>query len=86
MTPDELLLRHPGETLPWLRLQLRLNRRAFARWLGVPATTVERWEGGTSDIPRVFLQRLVPLVGRYLATEEGRAWLRTLGEERDGAG
>ena len=82
MNPYHLLARYPGETLPWLRRQLRLSQRAFAAWLGVPPAAVARWEQGTSDIPLNFRQRLVPLVARYLATEEGRAWLATLDEER----
>jgi Helix-turn-helix domain len=86
MTPHELLYRHPGETLPWLRRRLPLSRRAFAAWLGVSDATVKGWEQGTSPIPLVFLHRLVPLVARYLATEEGQALLRTLGAARDGAG
>jgi DNA-binding transcriptional regulator YiaG len=80
MTPYALLTRHPGETLPWLRRQLRLNRRAFAAWLGVPATTVTGWEQGTSPIPPVFMLRLMPLVTRYLATAAGQALLRSLGQ------
>jgi transcriptional regulator with XRE-family HTH domain len=79
--PDELLLRHPGETLRWLRRQLRLNRRAFAAWRGVPVVAVAGWEQGASPIPLALRRRLAPLVTRSLAAEEGRAWLATLGEE-----
>ncbi len=79
MEPAQILMRHPGEALPWLRRQLRLNRRAFAAWLGVPVSVVARWEQGDGDIPRVFSLRLVPLLERYLATEAGRAFVRSLG-------
>jgi hypothetical protein len=79
MTPHELLARHPGATLPWLRRRLPLNRRAFAAWLGVPVATVTGWERGTSPIPLAFLLRLVPLVTRSLATPEGEAFMRSLG-------
>jgi len=79
MDPYRLLMRHPGEALPWLRRQLRLNRRGFAAWLGVPESVVTRWERRDSDIPRVFYLRLVPLLERYLATEAGRAFVRSLG-------
>jgi len=78
MDPYRLLMLHPGETLPWLRRQLRLNRRAFAAWLGVPESVVTHWERRDSDIPRVFHLRLVPLLERYLATEEGRAFVQSL--------
>jgi hypothetical protein len=81
MTPEELLRHYPRETLPWLRRRLSLSRRAFAAWLGVPLSTVTGWEQRTSPIPLVFLRRLVPLVTRYLATEEGRAWRQLLEEE-----
>jgi len=83
VNPDRLLLLHPGKVLPWLRRQLRLNRRAFAAWLGVPEAVVTRWEQGTSPIPIDLRRRLVPLVTRYLATEEGRDLLLTLGKGRD---
>ncbi len=83
VNPDRLLLLHPGEVLPWLRRQLRLNQRAFAAWLGVPESAVARWERRDSDIPSVYSLRLVPLVTRYLATEKGRDLLLTLGKGRD---
>ncbi len=79
MEPSHILMRHPGEALPWLRRQLRLNRRAFAAWLGVPVSVVDRWEQGATPIPRVFYLRLVPLLERYLATNEGAAFVRSLG-------
>lgn len=79
MTPHELLRRYPAEALPWLRRQLRLGKQAFAAWLGVSAATVEHWERRDGDIPRVFRLRLVTLVARYLPTEEGRAFVRSLG-------
>ena len=83
MEPPQILLRYPGEALPWLRRQLRLNRRAFAAWLGVPEPAVARWERRDSDIPRVYYLRLVPLLVRYLATPEGEAFVQSLehGEE-----
>jgi hypothetical protein len=81
MTPEGLLLRHPAETLPWLRRQVPLGRHAFAAWLGVSSTTVAGWEQGVRPLPLVFRRRLVPLVARYLTTEEGRALLRALAEE-----
>jgi hypothetical protein len=80
MNPDRLLLDHPGETLPWLRQQLRLNRRAFAAWLGVVEFAVIRWERRQSAIPLAFYPRLVPLLERYLPTPEGEAFLQTLGD------
>lgn len=54
VSPDWLLLRHPGETLSWLRRQLRLSQRPFAVRIGVPPSVVVRWEQGTSPIPRSF--------------------------------
>ena len=84
MEPSRILVRYPGEVLPWLRRQLRLNQRAFAAWLGVGPTAVERWERGERDIPRVFYRRLVPLLARYLATPEGAAFVQTLGHGEEG--
>jgi len=86
VNPDRLLLLYPGETLPWLRRQLRLSKQAFAAWLGVPASVVARWERRGSDIPMVFYLRLVPLLERYLATEEGRAFVRSLGQGEEERG
>ena len=83
MEPPQILVRYPGEALPWLRRRLGLNKRAFAAWLGVPESVVTRWEQGTSPIPMDLRRRLVPLVTRYLATEEGRDLLLTLGKGRD---
>ncbi len=79
MEPSHVLMRHPGEALPWLRRQLRLNRRGFAAWLGVPESAVARWEQGASRIPSVYYLRLVPLLERYLATPEGEGFARSLG-------
>ena len=79
MEPPQILVRYPGEALPWLRRQLRLNKRAFAVWLGVPESAVARWEQGASPIPRAFHLRLVPLLERYLATPEGEAFVRSFG-------
>jgi transcriptional regulator with XRE-family HTH domain len=84
MEPAQLLLRYPGKTLPWLRRQLRLSKQAFAAWLGVPAAAVARWEQGASRIPWVLHLRLVPLLERYLATNEGKAFVQTLGEGEEG--
>ena len=79
MNPHQLLVRYPGEALPWLRRQLRLNRRAFAAWLGVSPADVARWERRDSIIPRGYSLRLVPLLERYLVTPEGQAFAQSLG-------
>jgi predicted transcriptional regulator len=83
MNPYQLLVNHPAATLPWLRRRLPLNRGAFAAWLGVSVATVSDWERGASPIPLVFVRRLVPLVTRYLATEEGAAFVRALVEQEE---
>ena len=83
MEPSHILMCYPGEALPWLRRQLRLNRRGFAAWLGVPEAVVTRWERRDSDIPRVFYLRLVPLLERYLVTPEGAAFVQSLGRDEE---
>ena len=80
MEPGRILLLYPGEALPWLRRQLRLNQRAFAAWLGVPESVVARWERRDKNIPMVYYLRLVPLMERYLATPEGEAFRQTFGD------
>ena len=84
MNPDRLLLLHPDKTLHWLRRQLRLNQRAFAAWLGVRSTALERWERGEGDIPTAFYRRLVPLLERYVPTPEGAAFLQSLEHSEEG--
>ncbi len=81
MTPDELLRRYPRETVRWLRGRLGLSQLAFAGHLGVAPQTVTKWETGRGDISPFYRWRLVPLLAPQLATEAGRAWLSTLGEE-----
>lgn len=36
------------------RLRLDMTQDAFARWLGVSRSTVNRWEGGTQAIPKML--------------------------------
>ena len=79
MTADELLQRYPRETLRWLRGRLGLSQLALARQLGADITSVNGWEAGRHRISRAHRVRLVPLLAPELATEAGRAWLRTLG-------
>lgn len=78
MTPEELLYRHPRETLPWLRRRLALTRPAFAAWLGVATAAVGSWERGARPIPPVFRLRLAPHVARYLASAQGQDNLREI--------
>jgi DNA-binding transcriptional regulator YiaG len=84
MEPGRILLLYPGEALPWLRRQLRLNQRAFAAWLGVGPADVARWERRDKNIPRVYYLRLLPLLERHLATSEGAAFLQALGDGEEG--
>ena len=81
MTPDELLVRYPRETLRWLRGRLGLTQLAFGLHIGVSANTVVRWEAGRHGIGPTHRACIVPLLAPYLHTAAGRAWLRTLGAE-----
>ena len=78
MEPHRLLLRHPGETLPWLRRQLRLNQRAFAERIAGDAKSVSNRETGRTRVSLPYHRRIVPLLVPHLHTAEGRARLATL--------
>ena len=88
MVPDYVLQRYPDRVLPWLRARLGLNRAALAQRLGAPVEMVGRWERGQRPVALAHHRRLVTLLARALATEEGAAFARSLVEEavdgRDG--
>ena len=86
MTPDELQQRYPREAVRWLRERLGLDRQAFTQRLAVAPPTVRAWEEGTRPLSPYLRRRVAALLGPHLDTAEGRAWLRTLGAERDGTG
>jgi len=85
MTADELLQRYPRETLRWLRVRLGLTQLNLALALGTDVASASRWETGRLPIGPRNRARLVPLLAPELATDAGRAWLRTLGGADDGA-
>ena len=86
MTPDEVLQRHPGETLRWLRGRLGLSQLAFAARVEASTKAVQGWERGRSRISLPYHRRIVPLLVPHLHSDEGRAWLAALGAGRDGDG
>ena len=81
MPPVYVLQRHPAATVRWLRGRLGLTREALAVRLGVPAEAVGKWERGERAIALAAHRRIVPLLARQLATDEGQAFVRALGEE-----
>jgi len=84
--PDYVLQRHPGQVLPWLRARLGLSRAALAQRLGTDARTVARWETGRARISLLYHRPIVRLLAPHLATEEGRAFMRSLGRGEASAG
>ena len=78
MTPDELLLRYPRETLRWLRGRLVLGQEALSERLGVMPQTVGEWERGRYSISPANRVRLAALLAPHLATPEGEAFARSL--------
>ena len=83
VTPDELLRRHPRETVRWLRDHLGLNQAAFAKRAEVQQLTVARWEDGRAPIRRKSSHlRLAALLAPHLATPAGAAFVQSLGERK----
>ena len=81
MTPEELLRLYPRETLRWLRGRWGLTQLDFALRVGVSHGTVAGWEAGRRTIRPVNRKRIAILLAPYLATPEGEAFARSLGEE-----
>ena len=79
MTPDELLRRHPRETLRFLRGRLGLSQETFAERVGVGTQTVAGWESRRQNISPANRERLAALLAPHLATPEGAAFARSLG-------
>jgi len=80
MTPDELLRRYPRETVRWLRGQLGLTQEALAFEIEVETGTVAGWETRCHGIAPYNRARLAALLAPQLATPEGEAFVRSLGE------
>jgi transcriptional regulator with XRE-family HTH domain len=83
-TPDELLRRSPRETLRWLRGRLGLSQEAFAERVDVQQHTVASWESHRRSISPPHRERLAALLAAHLATPEGEAFVRSLGEPGEG--
>ena len=81
MTPDEVVQRYPREAVRWLRGRLGLDRQAFTQRLAVAPPTVRAWEEGTRPLSPYLRRRVAALLAPHLHTDEGRAWLATLGAE-----
>jgi transcriptional regulator with XRE-family HTH domain len=79
MTPDELLQRHPRETLRWLRGRLGLSQEVLAERVGTDLKTVSVWERQRRAISPRKRARLAALLAPSLATPEGEAFVRSLG-------
>jgi len=79
MTPEELLQRYPRETLRWLRGRLGLSQPAFGIRVGVRPATPRHWEARRKAIGRASRAQIAALLAPHLATEEGRAFVRSLG-------
>jgi transcriptional regulator with XRE-family HTH domain len=79
MTPDELLLLYPRETLRWLRRRLGMSRADLPRYLQAVTAPVAAWEAGETAIAPLYHARLAALLAPYLATPEGEAFARSLG-------
>ena len=83
MTPEELLPRHPRETLRWLRRRLGLPQRGLVVRLGASRSAVEGWEAGRQAISAAYRARLAALLAPHLATPEGEGFARSLGRDRE---
>jgi transcriptional regulator with XRE-family HTH domain len=84
MTPDELLLLYPRETLRWLRRRLGMSRADLARYLQATTAPVADWEAGAMVIAPLYHARIAALLAPHLATPEGEAFVHSLargGEE-----
>ena len=79
MLADYVLQRHPDRVLPWLRARLGLSRAALAQRLGTEAKVVARWEAGRARISLRYHRPLVRLLAPHLATEEGVAFVESIG-------